>query len=162
LRGTINPPFLIPPVQPPEQFVAEGGGKVVGEGADQAEFEVGAAQDDFGGDVEGVDAGVQGGQVAFFAGFDAEGDGVCVGDDDGAHGEVVRGNGGDDEVVGPGDEDGAAAGEVVTGGAGGGGDDQSVGPVGIEEGVVEVDVDGDHAGGALAGNGQFVEGEVGV
>ena len=74
----------------------------------------------------------------------------------------MRRNGGDDEVVGPGDEDGAAAGEVVAGGAGGGGDDQAVRPVGVEEGVVEVDVDGDHAGGALAGDGYFVEGEVGV
>jgi hypothetical protein len=87
--GGVLPPVLIPPVQPPEQFVAEGGGEVVGEGADEAEFEVCAAQDDFGGDVEGVDAGVQGGEVAFFAGFYAQGDGVCVGDDDGAHGEVV-------------------------------------------------------------------------
>ena len=152
----------IPPVQPPQKFVAQGGGKVCVEHAHQPQFEICFVEHQFGAAVQGVDAGVQGGQVGVFAGFNAQGDGVCVGDDERTHGEVVRRNGGDDEVVGPGNEDGPAAGEVVAGGAGGGGDDQAVCPVGIEEGVVEVDVDGDHAGGALAGDGHFVEGEVGV
>jgi hypothetical protein len=69
-----------------------------------------------------------------------------VANDDGAIGEGVRADGGDDEGFDGGMNDGTAGGEGVSGGAGGRGDDEAVGAIANDEVVVDGEFEFDHPG----------------
>ena len=91
---------------------------------------------------------------------DFQGDAGGVGDDDGAEGEGVGGDGCDDEAARGGGEDGAAAGEGVGGGARGGGDDDAVAGIGGHIVAVDEDLRAQQGGLFTAVDEDFVEGEV--
>ena len=81
-----------------------------------------------------------------------------AGEDDGADGEEVGTDGGEDHGVYGGHEDGTVGGEGVGGGAGGGGDDDAVGAEAGYELAVEFDGELAHAGDGAFGEDDVVEG----
>ena len=94
-----------------------------------------------------------------FVGDDVDDDGdlAVAGEDDGADGEEVGADGGEDHGVDCGHEDGAVGGEGVGGGAGGGGDDDAVGAEAGDELAVELDGEFTHAGDGTFGEDDVVE-----
>src|SRR5882757_9680044 len=70
----------------------------------------------------------------------------------------MRADGGDQQGVDAGHNDGAIGGEVVGGGAGGGGDDDAVGAEGGDELAVDFNGEVAHAGDGALGNDDVVEG----
>ena len=128
----------MPDLGTPHQFVADGREEVLLAGADEVDIKWGALQMKVGSVVQGdtlrVDAeGIDGGL------FDGEGDASCVGHDDGAQGEGMGRDGGDDEALRVGCKDRSAAGERVGGGTRGGGHDDTV--AGIGGHIVAIDID---------------------
>lgn len=80
-----------------------------------------------------------------------------VGDDDGAHVEIVRCDGRDDEIARTGEHYRPAAAERIACAARRRGDDDAVSPVGVEIIAVEVGVDGNHGGRVALEQGAVVE-----
>ena len=89
---------------------------------------------------------------------DLDTDGGVAWDDDGADGEQVGTDGGDQHGVDAGHDDGAVGGEVVGRGAGGSGDDDAVGAEGGDELLVDLDGEVAHAGDGAFGDDDVVEG----
>ena len=89
---------------------------------------------------------------------DDDGNFGVAGKDDGADGEEVGADGGEDHGVDGRHEDGAVGGEGVGRGAGGGGDDDAVGAEAGDELAVELDGELTHAGDGTFGEDDVVEG----
>src|SRR6202020_582964 len=93
---------------------------------------------------------------------DVDADGGVTGGDDGADGEQVGTDGGDEHAVAAGHEDGAVGGGVVGRRAGGGGDDDAVGAEGGDELLFDPDGEVAHAGDGAFGDDDVVEGVPGL
>jgi hypothetical protein len=89
---------------------------------------------------------------------DADIDGGFAWGDDGANGQQMGADGGDQHGVDAGHHDGSVSSEVVGGRAGGGGDDDAVGAEGGDKLLVDVDGEVAHAGDGALGDDDIVEG----
>ena len=96
------------------------------------------------------------------AAFDFEGDDVFIGNYNGAYIEVMRGDGGDDEIAGLGSYDGATATEGIACGTGWGANDKPVSPIGGEVFTTKEGANFDHGGAVRLMNSKLVEGKVEV
>jgi len=89
---------------------------------------------------------------------DLNADGGVAWDDDGADGEQVGTDGGDQHSVNAGHDNGAVGGEVVGGRAGWGGDDDAIGAEGGDELIIDLDGEVSHAGDGALRDDDVVEG----
>ncbi len=131
----------------------DGGEKGLAVETHETDSEGGAGEHDFGaaGEMELLRVGTEVELRRVGTGIDGTGVGDeaqvrAVGHDDGAQGEIVGGDGCDDEAAAVGREDGAAAAEGVGGGAGGGSDDKAVGGVGGNEVARDIEVGAQQGG----------------
>src|SRR5690554_6629759 len=143
-------------VEPPHQLVAQGvevgvSGHLQGPEAKRRHLDL-----YFFAGVNHAGAAVERHQKFVAAAVDAKADGYVVGHHGGAHVEVVGRDGGDDEVFGSRQNDGAAATQAVCRGSGGRAYDDAVCPVGVQEFVVDVHVDFHHGSGVFFVQGQLV------
>ena len=108
--------------------------------------------------VETLAASVNGEHEVVAAAVNAELYLDAVVEDDGAHGETVCCDGGEDYRLGVGRDDGASYAEGVAGGAGGGADDETISEIGGEVVAVNGGVDADHRRVVVLEDGYLVEG----
>ncbi len=146
---------------PPAEFLVDGGEEALVAKADEAHFEVFAAQSYLGATGEVLAARVHAEAELLRRGMRDKAQGGAVGHDDGAQGEVVHPNGGDDEAAAVGREDGAATAEGVGSGACGGGDDDAVAGIGGHKVVGDKKVSAQQGCIVEAVKADFVEGEGG-
>lgn len=143
----------------PAEFIAED--EVVRVGFGLEEFEsAGWINFYFEGKVwRGSDFASIGGNLDFIPiAVEVDDEGMRVVEDNGAIGERVGVDGGNDHDGGGGVDDGSAGGKVVGGGAGGGGDNDPVGVVGVHIFLLAMDLESDEVGGAGLDD-NIVEGE---
>ena len=141
----------------PHHFCAEGGEEAVAEWSDNLDGVWCFADGEANSVGIALAASVEGDEKGTAAAFDLEGDFSGVGENNGAHIERVGGDGSEADGFALRDNDGAANGEGVGGGACGSGNEQSVGLIGGEIFAVDGGVDGNHRGNVMLEDGNFVE-----